>query len=139
MRFSQAQRLGRGAQFAAIRSGGRRFDTGPYLVWFWQRPPGYSEPGFPAPDGAFCRFAINASRRVGNAVVRNRIKRVLREAFRLRHAELPPGCDVWVQLKSDCTQMDSGELGRRLVEAGRRFVKQGNRPPRPPVAGEALP
>jgi ribonuclease P protein component len=122
MRFPRSQRLSRAAQFESIRKAGRRFDTGPFLVWFWQRP---TEPA--VQTDAKLRFAINASRRVGCAVVRNRLKRVMREAFRLHHNELPAGCDVWIQLKSDVTAMASSELARRLVEAGRRFTKQGNR------------
>lgn len=122
MRFPRSQKLGRAAQFAAVRESGRRFDTGPYLVWFWHRP-AEVEPAL----GERCRFAINASRRVGNAVVRNRLKRVLREAFRLQHEALPPRCDIWIQLKTGADALRPAELGRRLVEAGQRFTKQGNR------------
>ena len=42
------------------------------------------------------RLGLAVSRRAGNAVVRNRIKRVLREAFRLDREDLPPGLDVIV-------------------------------------------
>ena len=42
------------------------------------------------------RLGITASRRVGNAVARNRIKRVVREAFRATRDLWPPGCDVVV-------------------------------------------
>ena len=39
------------------------------------------------------RFAFSASRRVGNAVKRNRAKRVLREAVRWHLGEIEPGWD----------------------------------------------
>ena len=43
------------------------------------------------------RFAFVASRRVGNAVVRNRVRRMLREAVRLHLDEIQPGWDcVWI-------------------------------------------
>jgi len=42
------------------------------------------------------RLGVSASRRLGGAVVRNRWKRLLREAFRLSRAELPGGLDLIV-------------------------------------------
>ncbi len=44
-------------------------------------------------DLGHCRLGLSVGRRVGGAVVRNRIKRRLREAFRLIEAELDLGGD----------------------------------------------
>ncbi|MCB8981903.1 MAG: ribonuclease P protein component [Ardenticatenaceae bacterium] len=43
------------------------------------------------------RFAFVASRRVGKAVIRNRVRRYLREAVRLHLNQIQPGWDcVWI-------------------------------------------
>jgi ribonuclease P protein component len=50
-------------------------------------------------DQSFTRFGMSVSRKVGNAVKRNRIRRKLREAFRLSQHELPRGLDVVVVVR----------------------------------------
>ncbi len=42
------------------------------------------------------RLGLSVSRKVGKAVVRNRWKRLIREAFRLTRAKLPQGVDLVV-------------------------------------------
>jgi ribonuclease P protein component len=51
--------------------------------------------GFPN-DLPYPRLGLSIPRRVGGAVVRNRWKRLLREAFRLGREQLPNGVDLIV-------------------------------------------
>ena len=41
-----------------------------------------------------CRLGLSVSRKYGNAVARNRLRRLYREAFRLSKHELPAGLDL---------------------------------------------
>ena len=43
------------------------------------------------------RIGLSVSRKVGNAVMRNRWKRLIREAFRLQQSELPRGLDIVIR------------------------------------------
>ncbi len=54
-------------------------------------------------EAGVTRLGLVVSRRAGNAVVRNRWKRCIREAFRLRQADLPPGVDLVVLPRPQAT------------------------------------
>ena len=60
------------------------------------------------------RLGITASRKVGNAVRRNRFKRRIREWFRRRRGELEPGLDLVVIARKSGVSLGIEELGERL-------------------------
>lgn len=56
---------------------------------------------FARPNGKnWARLGLSVGRRVGGAVVRNRIKRLLREAFRHLQHDLPVGYDFVVNVRA---------------------------------------
>lgn len=66
------------------------------------------------------RLGLSVSRRVGNAVQRNRYKRLLREAFRLLQHELPAGYDfVVVVLRHD--ELELADYQRLLMDAAQQL------------------
>ena len=49
-----------------------------------------------------CRLGITASRKVGGAVVRNRVKRLFRDIFRRYFNQIPSRFDMVINAKSGC-------------------------------------
>ncbi len=66
------------------------------------------------------RMGISISRRVGTAVRRNRIKRLLREAFRLMQYEFPRGYDLVVVVRPH-EPLELAEYQQLLGEAVRKL------------------
>ena len=92
--MQRAYRLRRPAEFQRVRAGKRSWGH-PLLVL-------YVAPN----DGQPTRVGISVGKRVGNAVVRNRVKRRVREAVRLRYAELAPGHDLVFIARAPAAEAD---------------------------------
>ena len=62
------------------------------------------------------RIGIVVSRRFGNAVERNRVKRRIREGFRRVSAQLP-AVDIIILPRPTCQRLEVEEFGRLLAKA----------------------
>lgn len=73
------------------------------------------------------RFGITVARRTGNAVCRNRWKRLIREAIRHSRHRLPGGYDVVIRPKRGAVA-DHRAIRRSLESLVRRAIRRGSPP-----------
>jgi ribonuclease P protein component len=113
----KAARLLRPADFARVYGRKRSAAAGPIVV--------YAAPNSLLDGGV--RLGLSVSRRIGNAVTRNRWKRVLREAFREVRGDLPVGNDFIVVVRSGAAPAGleaARHLRESLVTVARRIVSR---------------
>ena len=83
-KFSRARRLPGPAAFRRVYAAKRVFIDNELIV-------------HAAPNGGGpTRLGTSITRKIGGSVRRNRVKRIIREAFRLSQHRLPPGLDLVV-------------------------------------------
>ena len=85
--FRRRQRLSGSPAFQRVFDGRCRKNAGPLVV--------HGQPN----ELAYLRLGLSVGRRVGNALTRNRVKRLLREAFRLEQHDWPIGYDLVVVVR----------------------------------------
>lgn len=103
-------RLRAPADFAALRGEGKRIATRHFRTQYRLT------------EAAGARLGMAVSRRVSKrAVVRNRIRRIVRESFRLCRAGLP-SCDVLLIAQSSASGTSGGELRADLDAIWQRLA-----------------
>jgi ribonuclease P protein component len=102
-RRARRQRLSRSAEFDRVYREGRSYANRHLVLYSFPREEAVDEP----------RLGVSVGRKVGGAVERNRVKRLLREAFWRVSETLPDGHDFVVVARPDV-----GELAQRDGEEG---------------------
>jgi ribonuclease P protein component len=103
-------RLSRSAEFDKVLRNGRSHAGREFVLYVFPRD-GEDPP----------RLGLSVSRKVGGAVERNRVKRVLREAFALEAPRLPEGSDAVVIARTDARRL-AEEQGLAGVHAALRAL-----------------
>ena len=107
--FHRAQRLKQNRDFARVRQAGRRLVHG-CLIANWAALP----PGSPT------RLGVVTSGKIGNAVVRSRVRRLLRESFRLHQHELAQPLDLVLVARPSIVGREFAAVEKDFLTTARR-------------------
>lgn len=106
-RFPRVLRIRRRSDYLEIQNGGRRVSSAHLLVFV---------------TAGRGRLGVTVSRKVGDAVRRNRVKRWIRECFRRGRQQLPTGLDLVVVARQGAATAGQGVLCDELYGLARRFA-----------------
>ncbi|MEW6387109.1 MAG: ribonuclease P protein component [Thermodesulfobacteriota bacterium] len=101
-RFTKADRLRRRQEFLQAQARGKRLSTPHFRVCLAEG------------TGERPRLGLVVSRRVGRAVRRNRVKRLLREFFRRHKSALPPG-DIVIMVNKGASALNYQQVVAELA------------------------
>ncbi len=106
--YPKIERLLKRHEFLRLSSRGRKIHTPHFIVLRGEE------------IGPFTRVGITASRKTGNAVARNRCKRMIREFYR-RNKDLFISADYNIIAKTGAAQLEYLSLIRELADAVQRL------------------
>ena len=109
-RFPWRRRIVRSSDFRTLYNVGRRLDAGKFVLF-----------GKPNNLGQH-RLGLTVSRKIGGAVVRNRVKRLFREVFRRNCTDIPCHFDFIVNAKRECATASYAVLRQDFLSAARRLA-----------------
>jgi ribonuclease P protein component len=114
-RFGTERRVRKRREYELVQEGGRRATT-PHFV-FLQYARG---------EAGDARLGVVASRKVGTAVVRNRCKRLVREAFRKTKDLWKPGIDLVVIVRRSLVPMKLDQVEAEWRSARSALVRRAD-------------
>lgn len=126
--FPKKLRLRSRGEFLKVQTRGLKVTQEPLLGLF-------------LPNGLpFTRLGLTVSSKVGNAVVRARIRRLLRECFRKKRHLLPEGVDLVLIARSGAATADFDALCRAFEGVAQKLSRTASKaPPANQAAKERTP
>ena len=112
MRFPATQKLRVQADFIRVRQEGSRLECGPFILNAWRVPDAATAPRI---------GVVTGKKMLGDAVHRNRMRRVFREIFRRNFGVWPDGWDVVIVPRRSALGKNYAELEKFYLEASARL------------------
>ena len=103
--FPKELRILKRDDFVRAVKSGRRFRNNLFSIAVYQRK-----------DNQPTRLGLSATRKYGNAVVRNKAKRRAREVFRKNRHQMKPDFDLVVLFQRDCRNSDFDNFQASFLE-----------------------
>jgi ribonuclease P protein component len=113
--FPRAARLRRRGDFLAIYETGLRV-AGPNLVLFGRRS-----------EGSLGRLGVTVTRKCGGAVIRNLMKRRIREVYRLHRNEISVPIDLVVNVRRGADRVSFSRIEAEFVRQSRELARKVGR------------
>lgn len=105
--------------FVRAQQGGRKVHAAHFVVCVWARS-----------DAEPPRLGVTVTRKIGGAVQRNRVKRVVREVFRCNRELFPVGCDVVLIAKEGSPSLGMADVLSEVRSIGPALARAARAPSR---------
>ncbi|TQR20019.1 ribonuclease P protein component [Psychrobacillus vulpis] len=100
--MNKSQRVKKNEEFQAIFKNGKSFANRQFVVYCLEN------------EQAYFRVGLSVSKKVGNAVVRNRIKRYIRQTFLELTDQIYPNMDYIIIARNPAAKLDFHETKKSL-------------------------
>lgn len=102
--MKKAYRIKKKEEFQHVLNVGKSFANRQLVIYYIRKP---TQEHF--------RIGISVGKKLGNAVLRNRIKRLLREAFKELESEILPTLDIIIIARQPTVSMDYHQIKSSLM------------------------
>ncbi|MFD0961754.1 ribonuclease P protein component [Paenibacillus chungangensis] len=102
-------RLRNREDFSRIYRRGKSFANSQFVV-YWSRHQG-ADP---------FRLGVSASKKIGNAVVRNRMRRMVKEIVRHQEDKIVPGTDFILIVRNPAVEMNASQMEKSILHVLRK-------------------
>lgn len=110
--MQKENRLTRREDFNKVYRYGKSAANHQFVVYFMAQPAAVEGNGF--------RLGISVSKKVGNAVVRNRIRRLVKEIVRAHGDKIAPRTDMILIARKPAAEMEFAEMEKSVLHVLKR-------------------